>query len=146
MRESVVAAAGCTRGYRVVRCGLKLHFRCFVGIRRGGFEGRAYRQIAVHHGVPQTARKGADLGVVSLYGLDKVTARHSDTVLGAFKLRLQGQEVLVANNLLSVRKDVKQKGESAETIAKRAMKVDLQALATGSKDMLKQFDGIFKKK
>ena len=63
-----------------------------------------------------------------------------------FILSKEGQEVLVANNLLSVRKDVKQKGESAETIAKRAMKVDLQALATGSKDMLKQFDGIFKKK
>ena len=48
-----------------------------------------------------------------------------------FILSKEGQEVLVANNLLSVRKDVKQKGESAETIAKRAMKVDLQALATG---------------
>ncbi|MBQ5343797.1 MAG: ABC transporter substrate-binding protein, partial [Acidaminococcaceae bacterium] len=63
-----------------------------------------------------------------------------------FILSKEGQEVLVANNLLSVRKDVQQKGESAETIAKRAMNVDLQALASGSKDMLKQFDGIFKKK
>ena len=63
-----------------------------------------------------------------------------------FILSKEGQEVLVANNLLSVRKDVKQTGESAETIAKRAMSVDLQALASGSKDMLKQFDGIFKKK
>ena len=63
-----------------------------------------------------------------------------------FILSKEGQEVLVANNLLSVRKDVKQKGESAETIAKRAMNVDLQALASSSKDMLKQFDGIFKKK
>lgn len=63
-----------------------------------------------------------------------------------FILSKEGQEVLVANNLLSVRKDVKQKGESAETIAKRAMNVDLQALASGSKEMLKTFDGIFKKK
>jgi len=63
-----------------------------------------------------------------------------------FILSKEGQEVLVANNLLSVRKDVKQKGESAETIAKRAMNVDLQALASSSKEMLKQFDGIFKKK
>ena len=63
-----------------------------------------------------------------------------------FILSKEGQEVLVANNLLSVRKDVKQTGESAETIAKRAMSVDLQALASGSKDMLKQFDSIFKKK
>ena len=63
-----------------------------------------------------------------------------------YHINALGQEVLVANNLLSVRKDVKQKGESAETIAKRAIKVDLQALAIGSKDMLKQFDGIFKKK
>lgn len=70
----------------------------------------------------------------------------SGKLLMDFILSKEGQEVLVANNLLSVRKDVKQKGESAETIAKRAMKVDLQALATGSKDMLKQFDGIFKKK
>lgn len=63
-----------------------------------------------------------------------------------FILSKEGQEVLVANNLLSVRKDVKQKGESAETIAKRAMNVDLQALASSSKEMLKTFDGIFKKK
>ena len=63
-----------------------------------------------------------------------------------FILSKEGQEVLVANNLLSVRKDVQQKGESAETIAKRAMNVDLQALASSSKEMLKQFDGIFKKK
>ncbi len=63
-----------------------------------------------------------------------------------FILSKEGQEVLVANNLLSVRKDVKQKGESAETIAKRAMNVDLQALASSSKEMLKQFDAIFKKK
>ena len=63
-----------------------------------------------------------------------------------FILSKEGQEVLVANNLLSVRKDVKQKGENAEEIAKRAMNVDLQALASSSKEMLKTFDGIFKKK
>ncbi len=62
-----------------------------------------------------------------------------------FLLSKEGQEVLVANNMLSVRKDVKQKGVTIEEIAKSAMKVNLQALAEKSKAMLKDFDAIFKK-
>ncbi len=45
--------------------------------------------------MPQATREGADLGVVGLDGLDKVAAGHGDAVFGAFKLGLQGQEVLV---------------------------------------------------
>lgn len=63
-----------------------------------------------------------------------------------FILSKEGQEVLVANNLLSVRKDVEQKGASAETIGKSALKVDLKKLAENSKNILADFDAIFKKK
>ena len=62
-----------------------------------------------------------------------------------FLLSKEGQEVLVANNMLSVRKDVKQKGVTIEEIAKTALKVNLEQLAAKSKEMLKDFDAIFKK-
>jgi iron(III) transport system substrate-binding protein len=62
-----------------------------------------------------------------------------------FILSKEGQEVLVQNNMLSVRKDVKQKSVTIEDIAKRAMKVDLAKLAKDAKSMLADFDKIFKK-
>lgn len=63
-----------------------------------------------------------------------------------FILSKEGQEVLVANNLLSVRKDVAQKGENAAEIGKRALKVDLAKLAENAQNVLKEFDAIFKNK
>lgn len=60
-----------------------------------------------------------------------------------FIISKEGQEVLVANNLLSVRKDVKQKGENVETIAKRAMNVDLNALSLKFRELTNRFDAIF---
>ena len=62
-----------------------------------------------------------------------------------FILSKEGQEVLVQNNMLSVRKDVKQKGVTIEEIAKNAMKVDLEKLAANAKNVLDEFDAIFKK-
>lgn len=62
-----------------------------------------------------------------------------------FILSKEGQEILVANNLLSVRGDVDQGGVDVDGIAASAMAVDLEALASGSDDLLTVFDGIFKK-
>ena len=42
-------------------------------------------------------------------------------------------------------KDVKQKGVTIEEIAKNAMKVDLEKLAANAKNVLDEFDAIFKK-
>lgn len=61
-----------------------------------------------------------------------------------FILSKEGQEILVQNNLLSVRDDVEQKGESAGEIAKAAMEVDLQSLADQSDEIISTFDSIFK--
>lgn len=63
-----------------------------------------------------------------------------------FILSKEGQEVLVQNNMLSVRKDVKQKNVTIEEIAKNAMKIDLDKLAANAKNVLDEFDAIFKKK
>ena len=62
-----------------------------------------------------------------------------------FILSKEGQEILVANNLLSVRGDVDQGGVDVEGIAASAMAVDLDALAGGADELLTIFDGIFKK-
>lgn len=61
-----------------------------------------------------------------------------------FILSKEGQEILVENNLLSVRNDVEQKGESADEIAKAAMDVDLQSLADNSDEIINTFDSVFK--
>lgn len=61
-----------------------------------------------------------------------------------FILSKEGQEILVENNLLSVRDDVEQKGESVDTIAAAAMDVDLQSLSDQSDEIINTFDSIFK--
>ena len=61
-----------------------------------------------------------------------------------FILSKEGQEILVDNNLLSVRDDVDQKGASVEEIAKSAMSVDLQSLSDNSDQIIETFDNIFK--
>ena len=61
-----------------------------------------------------------------------------------FILSKEGQEILVENNLLSVRNDVEQKGESVDEIAKTAMSVDLQSLADNSDEIISTFDSVFK--
>ncbi|MCY1377905.1 hypothetical protein D9M69_655020 [compost metagenome] len=45
--------------------------------------------------MPQATGERADLGVVFLHREDEIAPGHADAVLGAFKLRLQGEEVLV---------------------------------------------------
>lgn len=61
-----------------------------------------------------------------------------------FILSQEGQEILVENNLLSVRNDVDQKGASVDEIAKAAMQVDLQSLSDNSDQIIETFDKIFK--
>ncbi len=61
-----------------------------------------------------------------------------------FILSQEGQEILVENNLLSVRNDVDQKGASVDEIAKAAMQVDLQSLSDNSDQIIETFDNIFK--
>ena len=62
-----------------------------------------------------------------------------------FILSKEGQKILVANNLLSVRNDVEMPGVDVASIAKSAMTVDLEALAANSDEILTTFDNIFKK-
>ncbi|MEG2074276.1 MAG: ABC transporter substrate-binding protein, partial [Angelakisella sp.] len=60
-------------------------------------------------------------------------------------LSKEGQEILVANNLTTVRGDVTGgKGLSIDEIAKRSMKVDDVYLAEHSAEILESFDKIFK--
>lgn len=91
-----------------------------------------------------------DKDIVSIFspiGLVKNSANNENgKKLYDFILSKEGQEILVANNLLSVRKDVKQKGVTMDQIAKNAMTVDLKTLASNSKQILADFDAIFKKK
>ena len=61
-----------------------------------------------------------------------------------FILSKEGQEILVANNLLSVRSDVDQKGADVDAIAKAAMDVDLQSLSDNADQIIDTFDKIFK--
>ncbi|MBQ7560365.1 MAG: ABC transporter substrate-binding protein [Synergistaceae bacterium] len=86
------------------------------------------------------------ISIFSPIGLVKGSPNNENgKLLYDFILSKEGQEILVANNLLSVRNDVDQKGVDVEKIAKSAMKVDLEALATNSNKILATFDNIFKK-
>lgn len=86
------------------------------------------------------------ISIFSPIGLVKGSPNNENgKLLYDFILSKEGQEILVANNLLSVRNDVDQKGVDVEKIAKSAMKVDLEALAANSNKILATFDNIFKK-
>lgn len=61
-----------------------------------------------------------------------------------FILSKEGQEILVANNLMSVRNDVKQEGVDVDFIASKSLKVDIAYLAKKSDEVLDSFDKIFK--
>ena len=86
------------------------------------------------------------ISIFSPIGLVKGSANQENgKLLYDFILSKEGQEILVANNLLSVRNDVDQKGVNVEDIAKSAMPVDLEAVAGNSDTILTTFDNIFKK-
>ena len=86
------------------------------------------------------------ISIFSPIGLVKGSPNNENgKLLYDFILSKEGQEILVANNLLSVRNDVDQKGVDVEAIAKSAMAVDLESLAANSNKILATFDNIFKK-
>ena len=86
------------------------------------------------------------ISIFSPIGLVKGSPNNENgKLLYDFILSKEGQEILIANNLLSVRNDIKQEGVDVEDIAKSAMNVDLQALADNSDKILNTFDNIFKK-
>ena len=86
------------------------------------------------------------ISIFSPIGLVKGCANpENGKLLYDFILSKEGQEILVANNLLSVRNDVDQKGVDVEAIAKAALTVDLETLAANSDKILDTFDNIFKK-
>ena len=60
-----------------------------------------------------------------------------------FILSKEGQEILVANNLLSVRSDVEQSADTA-AIAAKAMPSDMAEVVKSSKENAAAFDKIFR--
>lgn len=86
------------------------------------------------------------ISIFSPIGLVKGSANQENAkLLYDFILSKEGQEILIANNLLSVRNDIKQEGVDVDAIAKSAMTVDLESLAANSDKILNTFDNIFKK-
>ena len=86
------------------------------------------------------------ISIFSPIGLVKGSPNNENgKLLYDFILSKEGQEILIANNLLSVRNDVDQKGVNVQEIAKSAMQVDLESLAANSNKILATFDNIFKK-
>ena len=86
------------------------------------------------------------ISIFSPIGLVKGSANNENgKLLYDFILSKEGQEILVENNLLSVRNDVDQKGVDVGGIAKSAMPVDLEAVAANADTILTIFDNIFKK-
>ena len=86
------------------------------------------------------------ISIFSPIGLVKGSPNNENgKLLYDFILSKEGQQILVANNLLSVRNDVEMPGVDVEAIAKSAMTVDLEALAANSDKILTTFDAIFKR-
>lgn len=86
------------------------------------------------------------ISIFSPIGLVKGSPNNENgKLLYDFILSKAGQEILVANNLLSVRNDVEMPGVDVAGIAKSAMTVDLEALAANSDNILARFDAIFKR-
>ena len=86
------------------------------------------------------------ISIFSPIGLVKGSANNENgKLLYDFILSKEGQKILIANNLLSVRDDIEQEGVDVEAIAKSAMIIDLESLAANSDKILNTFDNIFKK-
>jgi iron(III) transport system substrate-binding protein len=92
--------------------------------------------------------KYLDSDLVSIFSpiglVDGCANEDNGKLLYDYILSKEGQEILVENNLLSVRNDVDQKGASVDEIAKASMNVDLQSLADNSDEIINKFDAIFK--
>ncbi|HHW73257.1 MAG TPA: ABC transporter substrate-binding protein [Firmicutes bacterium] len=60
-----------------------------------------------------------------------------------FILSREGQEILIAQNLISVRNDLEQPGVNVEEIAAKALSLDLEAMVKDSDENLAAFDKLF---
>lgn len=60
-----------------------------------------------------------------------------------FILSKEGQEVLIANNLISVRTDIEQTGVDVEAIAAKAMETNLSDMVSKEEENAEAFDSIF---
>lgn len=124
----------------------------FAVLLAGGFLGSRYGLMSIviylllgAAGVPYPEKDG--ISIYSPIALVKGAANMDNgKLLYDFILSKEGQDVLVANNLLSVRKDIKQRDVTIEEIAAHAMNIDLATLAANANKVLDDFDAIFKKK
>lgn len=60
-----------------------------------------------------------------------------------FILSKEGQEILISQNLISVRNDLEQPGVNVEEIAAKALSLDLEAMVRESDENLAAFDKLF---
>jgi len=86
------------------------------------------------------------ISITSPIGLVKGCANEENgKLLYDFILSKEGQEILVANNLTTVRSDIPQEGGmSIAEIAKRSMQIDVDVIVEKDEEVLATFDKIFK--
>lgn len=84
------------------------------------------------------------VSIFSPIGLVKNSANNENgKLLYDFILSKEGQEILVSQNLISVRDDVEQADVNVEEIAKKALSLDLEVMAGESDAILAAYDKIF---
>lgn len=84
------------------------------------------------------------VSIFSPIGLVKDSTNQTNgMLLYDYILSKEGQEILVANNLISVRNDVDQGDTDVDIIAEKALSVDLNAMSEKSDENLSFFDKVF---
>lgn len=84
------------------------------------------------------------VSIFSPIGLVKNSANNENgKLLYDFILSKEGQEILVEQNLISVRNDVEQADVDVEAIAKKALSLDLEAMSEENDENLAAYDRIF---
>ncbi|NMB00733.1 MAG: ABC transporter substrate-binding protein [Firmicutes bacterium] len=84
------------------------------------------------------------VSIFSPIGLVKGSANQENgKLLYDYILSKEGQEILVSQNLISVRSDVEQSGVDVAEIAKKALSLDLEAMAAENDENLAAYDKIF---
>jgi len=84
------------------------------------------------------------VSIFSPIGLVKDCANETNgKLLYDFILSKEGQEVLIANNLISVRTDVDQGNIDIATISEKAMECNLDTIAENAEQFIEAFDRIF---
>ena len=84
------------------------------------------------------------VSIFSPIGLVKNSTNQANgKLLYDFILSKEGQEILVANNLISVRKDVEQSGIDVDAIAEKALGIDLNEMSEKNDHNLDFFDKTF---